>query len=128
MKGNKVSAAPTKEFVIETITKDIRVQAAIFDLIDNSINAAEGLTNPKRLQGYKVGLKINSSQIEISDNCGGISKDKIFGDALKIGSSMEYMGGHGIGLKRAFLKLGKKIEILSNRPDYSCKIKIDVDK
>ncbi|KGK86557.1 ATP-binding protein [Clostridium sp. HMP27] len=128
MKDNKVNAAPTKEFVIQTITKDIRIQAAIFDLIDNSINAAEALTNPKRLQGYKVELKINGAEFQISDNCGGISRDKIFGDALKIGSSIEYTGGHGIGLKRAFLKIGKKIEILSNRPDYSCRIKIDVDK
>jgi hypothetical protein len=59
-------------------------------------------------------LKINNSQFEISDNSGGISEKKVCGDALKIGSSLDYKGGHGIGLKRAFLKFGKTIEITSN--------------
>lgn len=128
MSLKKVDAAPTKEFIITTITKDIRVQAAIFDLIDNSINAAEALTNPKRLHGYYVTIKINESEFIIIDNCGGIPKDRVLGDAFKIGSSLEYTKGHGIGLKRAFLKFGKNIEILSNRKDYSSKVFIDVDK
>lgn len=128
MKSNKVDAGPTRKFIITTITKDIRIEAAIFDLIDNSINAAETITNPKRLEKYFVSLKINNSQFEISDNCGGISEKKVWGDALKIGSSLDYKGGHGVGLKRAFLKFGKTIEITSNRSDYSCKVLIDVDK
>lgn len=128
MKKNKVDAGPTRNFIINTITKDIRVQAAIFDLIDNSINAAEVLANPKRLQQYYVSLTIGSTKFEITDNCGGISEDKVLGDALKIGSSLEYKGGHGVGLKRAFLKFGKTIEIISNRSDYSCKAEIDVEQ
>lgn len=128
MGNKKVDASPTRDFIISTITKDIRIQAAIFDLIDNSINAAEVTANPKRLQNYYVSLKINSLFIEIADNCGGISKDKVLGDALKIGSSLEYKGGHGVGIKRAFLKFGKNIELISNRSDYSCRVVIDVDK
>ncbi|WP_055667203.1 ATP-binding protein [Desnuesiella massiliensis] len=127
MRGKKIDAGPTRDFIVKTITKDIRIEAAIFDLIDISINAAETLANPKRLHQYYVSLKINNSEFEISDNCGGISKDKVWGDALKIGSSDAYTGGHGIGLKRAFLKFGKDIKILSNRNDYSCRVNIDVE-
>lgn len=97
-------------------------------MIDNSINAAETLVNPKRLQQYYVSLTINNTKFEITDNCGGISEDKVWGDALKIGSSLEYKGGHGIGLKRAFLKFGKTIRIVSNRSDYSCKAEINVEQ
>jgi hypothetical protein len=128
MKSDKVNAAPTREFIITTMTKDIRIQAAIFDLIDNSINAAEAVANPRRLQGYFASIKINSSEFEISDNCGGLTRFKVWGEAFRIGSSLEYKGGHGVGLKRAFLKFGKDITIISNREDYSCQAKIDVDK
>ncbi|UZW13456.1 hypothetical protein OSC52_16670 [Clostridium pasteurianum] len=33
MKNSKIDAAPTREFIINTITKDIRIQAAIFDCL-----------------------------------------------------------------------------------------------
>lgn|GEM_PF-1627512 len=128
MKNNKVDAGPTREFIINTITKDIRIEAAIFDLIDNSINAAESIAKQKRLEKYFVSLKINNLRFEVTDNCGGIPEKKVLGDALKIGSSLDYEGGHGIGLKRAFLKFGKTIRINSNRSDYSCNVLIDVNK
>jgi hypothetical protein len=128
MKGMKVNASPTREYIINSITKEIKIEAAIFDLIDNSINAAEIAANPKKLEEYYVSLKINKLEFEISDNCGGIPKDKALGDAFRIGSSLEYTGGNGIGLKRAFLKFGRNIEITSNREDYSCKVDIDINK
>lgn len=119
MKTNKLDGSPTKEFIINIITKDISIEAAIFDFIDNSINAAEKITNPKRLQGYGVWIEINKDCFVITDNCGGISKDKVFKGAFRIGSSSDYKAGYGIGLKRAFLKFGKNIIIKSNREDYS---------
>jgi len=128
MKTNKLDGSPTKEFIINTITKDISIEAAIFDFIDNSINAAEKITNPKRLQGYGVWIEINKDCFVITDNCGGISKDKVFKGAFRIGSSSDYKAGYGIGLKRAFLKFGKNIIIESNREDYSCKIIVNVDE
>lgn len=128
MGSRKISAGPTKQYVIKTITKDIRTEAAIFDLIDNSINAAETNQYPKKMRDFHVDLKINKHIFQISDNCRGISKDKALGDAFKIGSSLEYKGGHGIGLKRAFLKFGENIKISSNRSDYSFSVAIDVNK
>lgn len=127
MKTNKLDGSPTKEFIIKTITKDISIPAAIFDFIDNSINAAERISKSKRLQGYVVSIEINKDFFIISDNCGGISKEKIFKDAFRIGSSSDYKAGHGIGLKRAFLKFGKNIILESNRKDYSCKISVNID-
>lgn len=128
MKATKLDGSPTKEFIIKTITKDISIEAAIFDFIDNSINAAERVANPKRLKGYGVRIYFNKDTFIMSDNCGGISKDRVFNGAFRIGSHSDYKGGHGIGLKRAFLKFGKDIVIESNRQDYSCKITINVDK
>ncbi|MEG0773895.1 ATP-binding protein [Clostridium sp.] len=128
MTNKKVSAGPTKLYIINTITGDIRVEAAIFDLIDNSINAAETSKYPKRLSEFYVNLRIDKSTFAITDNCGGISKEKALGDAFKIGSSLEDEGGHGIGLKRAFLKFGKDIKISSNRNDYSFSVTMDVER
>lgn len=127
MKTTKLDGSPTKEFIITTITKDISIEAAIFDFIDNSINAIERIIKSKRLQGYGVNIEINKDSFVIADNCGGISKDKVFKDAFRIGSSSDYKAGHGIGLKRAFLKFGKNIILESNRKDYSCIISVNVD-
>ncbi|UZW16327.1 ATP-binding protein [Clostridium pasteurianum] len=96
--------------------------------MDNSIKAAEFITHYNKLDKFFVSLEFDNSQFQISDNCGGISRKKVLGGALKIGSSLDYKSGHGIGLKRAFLKFGKIITITSNRSDYSCKMIIDVDK
>ncbi|WP_346929887.1 ATP-binding protein [Clostridium sp.] len=128
MKSKKISANPTKQFIVETITKDIRTEAAIYDLIDNSINAAEAINGHKILDKYAIEIKLRDSQFIINDNCGGISKDIAESDAFKIGSSMSYEKGHGIGMKRAFLKFGKKINIINNNLNYPFKVLIDVNK
>jgi hypothetical protein len=121
-----LDGAPTRELIIKTITKDISIEAAIFDLIDNSIHAAE-IINSKKFNKFYVKLDINKNKLIIQDNCGGIPRDKAWGDAFRLGSSLEYKAGHGIGMKRAFLKLGKVISIKSNRKDYSCSVPIFVD-
>lgn len=111
MRKSIVDGSPTKEFIISTITKDITIEAAIFDFIDNSINAANKLKTRNRLGNYYVDVKITPTSLIIKDNCGGFTKEKILAGALRIGSSLEYKSGHGISMKRAFLKFGRNIYI-----------------
>lgn len=123
-----ISANPTKQFIVHTITKDIRTEAAIYDLIDNSINAAEKLNSYLNLNKYTIDITINKTEFKISDNCGGISKYIATGNAFKLGSTIDYDKGHGIGMKRAFLKFGKLISINNNTLDYPFKINLNVDE
>ena len=41
--SNTVNANPTKDFFIQMLTKDIKLERAIIDLIDNSIDGAKNL-------------------------------------------------------------------------------------
>jgi hypothetical protein len=79
----KVDTRPTKLVVVDGLTRDASVQACIFDLVDNSIDAAQeeifqGLPLserdeiPESYEGYEIDLTINGSELRIVDNCGGI--------------------------------------------------------
>lgn len=116
---NVTSGRPTREFIIRTITKDIRIDSAIFDLIDNSINAAEVVSKSKKLNGYYVSITVNEDYIKIEDNCGGFTKEKVLNGALRIGGSLSEQSGYGVGMKRAILKFGREIIIKSNSENYS---------
>src|SRR5205807_6836859 len=76
-----VDTSPTKEVVVDGITRDATDEECIFDLIDNSIDAARNiifrnispkLRNelPEGYSGYEVKLHIGGASFKISDNCG----------------------------------------------------------
>lgn len=52
MVTNIIEGNPTKKFFIEMITRDISIEDAIIDLLDNSIDGANRI-NPKRLFRFK---------------------------------------------------------------------------
>ena len=53
MSTNIIEGNPTKKFFIEMITRDISIEDAIIDLLDNSIDGATQI-NPNDLSGLHI--------------------------------------------------------------------------
>ena len=138
----RASAHPTKAFFVRMLTRDISLSDCILDLLDNSIDAAWGITNSspptlessRNLVPFKIEVTITKDQFIISDNCGGISLDQAVDYAFtfgrdELGNQDGYtVGVYGIGMKRAVFKLGTKIEVKSTTKDVSFVVPINVPK
>lgn len=129
----QVKAGPTKEFFIDMITRDIQLNKAILDLIDNSIDGAKrtGVFSDKVIK-----IEMNKDKFEINDNCGGfssiIAKDYAFKFGRKENQSenkVDYsIGRFGVGMKRTLFKLGKNFYIESRTDKEHFKIEVDVEE
>ena len=140
----KADTSPTKEVVVNSLTRDATVEACIFDLIDNSIDAARDtlfhhLTPaaqkhqlPTSYGGYWIKLDFSGTGFTIEDNCGGISVDSLKHSVLRFGKKSAHdlgIGVFGVGLNRALFKLGRishlrtdtgqqRAELILNSADY----------
>ncbi len=127
----KVHADPTKDFFMTMLTRDISLTSAILDLVDNSIDAAK---KGETAQGKTINLTLNKDKFEIKDTCGGMSKHDAEHHAFKFGRSADVpstaysVGRFGVGMKRAFFKIGDLIEIESLCADESFSINIDAEE
>lgn len=125
---NKVAKAfPAKRFFVDMLVRDIELQDAILDLLDNCVDGAmrsvEGTAAAKTKKpyaGFEARINFNSTEFVISDNCGGIPIDLAETYAFRLGradldrdKNLPTVGVYGIGMKRAVFKLGKKTEIFS---------------
>ena len=125
-KDEEISFFPTKKFFVETLTKDVDLNAAILDLIDNSIDnySIRSLTGRK-----KISITFNSKTFCIEDNCGGMDFDKVRNEIFRLGAVKPEKSGtigyYGIGLKRAMFKIGKNIELESDDGDKYFSIVVD---
>ena len=127
-RGLPVDFGVDKRFVFDILTSDISTAESILDLIDNSIDAARrdigrasGLgavgSLPESYQGYYVDLTINADRIEIRDNCSGIEPNLLATKAFRLGARFEQsfsIGMYGVGLIRAFWKLGAEGYLLTD--------------
>ena len=150
MSASEVAIAyPARRFFISLITRDLTLEDAILDLIDNSINCAlrtlqydvdriESLisnTDSSPAQTLSIDIQVTSEKFSIQDTCGGISieaaREHIFrfgrdaGDHEEVGDTLSV---YGIGLKRAIFKLGRRIIIKSHRDDHAFEVDINVDR
>ena len=132
MPAHEVDASPTKAFFIQSLTRDLTLEDAILDLVDNSIDGAiqtneldvsAGLLyNPPEPQSQKVAIDIaiTPDSICISDSAGGIDPDLIADDVFRLGrppaEGTSTLGVYGIGLKRAVFKMGRRISVSSWHP------------
>lgn len=129
-------------FLSATITEDIQLTDALFDLFDNSIDAARNqITSdsdvvldefglPSDYSGYELALTFDRDSIVASDNCMGFDEETLREKALFIGRRSDHpfgIGNYGVGLKRALMKAGEVIkfttENTSNRYDIDFNIK-----
>ena len=132
--GKKITADPTKDFFISMLIKDITLKDAIGDLIDNSIDGAKRTAKSQNLSGYYVRIAANKDGFEINDNCGGIDINIARNYAFRFGRPSEYkieknlIGQFGIGMKRAFFKIGSDITVYSIAQNSEFVMPINVTK
>jgi len=124
---SKIIASPTKGFFVNMLTRDIELDDAILDLLDNSL---DGLLRQKPEEaeqpylGYKVNIHISKDQFIIEDNCGGIPTKIAEEYAFRMGKppardddEIPTVGMFGIGMKRAVFKMGQDIAIISKNAE-----------
>lgn len=129
----KVQANPAKSFFVSMLIKDITLRDAIGDLVDNAVDAIKALVEDKNnLSGYKVEVTLNGDEFTIKDNGQGMSTDIARSTAFNFGKAKDHqliensIGQFGIGMKRAFFKIGSFISVHSVTENSCFDIDIDV--
>lgn len=132
--SNTVNASPTKDFFIQMLTKDIKLERAIIDLIDNSVDGAKKIKGEADFDGLWVRITISKTEFTIKDNCGGFSldvaKNYAFMFGRPIGGENEVkhsVGRFGVGMKRALFKIGKQFEVESKSGQDHFQVSVNVD-
>jgi Histidine kinase-, DNA gyrase B-, and HSP90-like ATPase len=120
-------AVPTKQFFVSMLTRDISLDDAILDLIDNCLDGALRLSGGGEVNYEKhfVKIKLSREQFSIEDNCGGIPRDVAINYAFKMGrepddhrdADAETIGMYGVGMKRAIFKMGRNA-LVRTRHDF----------
>lgn len=124
-----VNAHPTKRFFVSMLTRDIELNDAILDLLDNCVDGIErqlqgNASTDRPYTGFWAKIIATKEKFEIWDNCGGIPTDIALNEAFRMGrddpnrdSGVHTVGMYGIGMKRALFKMGKKIRVTSRPKD-----------
>lgn len=129
MTNGEIDASPTKAFFIENLTRDLTLEDAILDLVDNSIDSAIQVSNldvsaellgrssDPNVKKIPISIEVSSDRIVVSDEAGGIDPEHARKDVFRLGrspaSSESTLGVYGIGLKRAVFKMGRRVTISS---------------
>lgn len=135
--ATSANGSPTKEFFVEMLTRDIELNDAILDLLDNCLDgvvrSASELDVGKRdniYDSYCAEIMITNDTFSIKDNCGGIPRTIAEEYAFRMGrvpstnTGKSTIGIYGIGMKRAIFKLGKEaiVHTRNNGVKYSVRI------
>lgn len=135
--ANVIEGSPTKQFFIDMITRDISIEDAIIDLLDNSIDGANRLATAAGKSDFKelglyVLLTLSEEKLSIEDNCGGFSLETAkkyafrFGRPLDAPQESNSIGRFGIGMKRSLFKMGRKFSVESKCGADHYRITVDV--
>jgi len=134
-----LNASPTKSFFVEMLTRDIELEDAILDLLDNCIDGIQRTIkdHPPSENPYEkfwVKLTFSSEIFTIEDNCGGIPIDVAQDYAFRMGrpnnnvdNDLYTIGTYGIGMKRSIFKMGRASEVISKTEKNSFKVTINPD-
>jgi hypothetical protein len=134
IEDNIIQGNPTKTFFIQMITRDITINDAIIDLLDNSIDGANKLKPIGDYSGLFIDITINQDEFIVKDNCGGFPLNVAQKYAFRFGrpddapETIGSVGRFGIGMKRALFKIGKNFVVESQSEDNHFKIMVDVDE
>ena len=121
-----VKATPTKRFFVEMLTRDIELDDAVLDLLDNCVDGVLRETRsaeprPRPYDKYYAHITFSPDQFKIEDNCGGIDRKTAEEYAFLMGrelgdprdSDLPTVGMYGIGMKRAIFKIGRDAQVIS---------------
>lgn len=119
--ATSANGSPTKEFFVEMLTRDIELNDAILDLLDNCLDGVvRSSSNKNKAQdgnyyaSYEADITISNDSFTIRDNCGGIPRETAENYAFRMGrvpttnTGEATIGIYGIGMKRAIFKLGRE--------------------
>ncbi len=133
-KYEPVEASPVKSFFVHMLTRDIRLEEAILDLLDNCV---DGILRTKKRRdgkkpyaGFQAEIEFNRDLFTISDNCGGIPWS-LHDYAFRMGRASNrpadkpgMVGVYGIGMKRAIFKMGKDCLIWTKNGEHEYDVHI----
>jgi hypothetical protein len=137
-KIESVESYPAKSFFVSMLTRDIDLEDAILDLLDNCVDGAirsrsKAMEKADSLQGFWASIKFNESRFIIEDNCGGIPWPLAQHYAFRMGkphgakAKARTIGVVGIGMKRAIFKMGRECHVNSNHSEDSFMVTISPD-
>jgi len=136
----EINAEPTKAFFVDMLTRDIPLEQAVLDLVDNCVDGAKriaagresGATRP--YDGCKVEIVLNSHQFSIYDNCGGFDVETAQEYAFRFGRpaaatrTAHSIGQFGVGMKRALFKFGRHFRVESSTSAETWAVDVDVEQ
>lgn len=134
--ARQISAEPTKAFFVEMLTRDIPLEQAILDLVDNCVDGAKRSPKARDMpfEGYRVVIEFSRERFRIFDNCGGFGTNTARDYAFRFGRptgtprTAHSIGQFGVGMKRALFKFGHHFVVRSATADETWSMDVDVDK
>lgn len=136
-----VDAEPTKDLFIEMLVRDIDLRAAIIDLVDNSIDGARDAIKKKKakplaatpLKKRYLRIETTPTSLTLTDNCGGISLTDAKEYVFRFGAHKDKgidnsIGQFGVGMKRAFFKLGSAFTVTSTTSNSRFVLPVNVEQ
>jgi len=150
-----VDAGPVKRFFIDILTRDVELNDAILDLVDNSVDSAAKLRASGSQDAVLIDIIADSHSFSISDNCAGISVDAAVNYAFRLGrpgdersdddddperprsqetpgdgvaGQPRSIGQFGVGMKRSLFKMGTEFTVMSATEDSYFDMHLDVKK
>lgn len=117
----EIDAEPTKSFFVDMLTRDIPLEQAVLDLVDNSVDAAKAMqgNGDGSFEGREVRILFSAEEFRIYDNCGGFDSEAARTYAFKFGRkpgaprTAHSIGQFGVGMKRALFKFGNHFIVRS---------------
>lgn len=136
-----VDTQPSKALVVSGITRDASVETCVFDLIDNSIDAARDTLRqaappevkgvlPDSYDGFTITLTMDGEGLKLEDNCGGIPIAKLKSMVLTFGKPSTHemgIGAFGIGLNRAIFRLGRVSHLKTDTGKQRAELVLETD-
>jgi hypothetical protein len=130
-----INASPAKAFFVWMITRDIELQDAVLDLLDNCVDGIRRLglkSGEKPYAGRYAHITFDENHFSIEDNCGGIPLGDAHEYAFRMGRPADLrepkkgmIGVYGIGMKRAIFKMGENCVVHSHTKDHTFEVTIN---
>lgn len=130
----QINAEPTKAFFVDMLTRDIPLEQAVLDLVDNSVDGAKALKidGDRPFEGRIVQIEFAKDRFRIFDNCGGFNRETARSYAFRFGRpaatprTPHSIGQFGVGMKRALFKFGHHFLVRSASGEDAWAVEVQV--